>query len=83
MRVRYQWHWTVKMANIIKLVQTAQRERIPVAQFLKEWADATENDEETTSAVLILYGDVGSKFRVRVLRCNADLMQALECCKSR
>lgn len=65
------------MADILKLVQTTQRERVDVAAFLREWADAIENDGETVAAVLIVLGEVGSKIRVRSPRCNMDLMKTL------
>lgn len=65
------------MADIVKLVQKTQRERVDVATFLREWADAIENDGETYAAVLILHGDIGETFRVRTRRCNMDLLQTV------
>lgn len=66
------------MADILKLVQTTQRERVPVAQFLREWADAVEAEGEvTTAAIIILHDDKGSQFLVRTRRCNLDLVQTL------
>jgi hypothetical protein len=63
--------------NIIRLVQTTQRERVDVAAFLREWADAVENDGQTISVVLILHGSEGENLRVRTRRCNMDLLQTV------
>lgn len=64
-------------ADILKLVQKTQRERVDVAAFLREWADAVEAEGNVTAAVIILHSDVDEQFLVRTRRCNLDLVQTV------
>lgn len=63
--------------KIPTLVQTSQRERVDVAVFLREWADAIEKEGNVSGAVLVLHSEIGGKFLTRTRRCNANLLNAL------
>lgn len=63
--------------NILQLVQTTQRERIPVAQFLREWADQIENDGKVNAAIIVLHTEEGDLFRTSSRRCNMSKIEAI------